>query len=64
MWKDTIVEEVRKAREAHAAHFGYDLKAIYNDLKESEKRSGRKIVSLPPKKFGEHNVKFESEGTL
>ena len=46
MWKDTIVEEVRKVREAHAARFGYDLKAIYDDLKESEKRSGRKIVSF------------------
>jgi hypothetical protein len=64
MWKDAIVDEVRKVREAHAARFGYDLKAIYNDLKESEKRSGRKIVSLPPKKFGGHNVTLESEGTL
>ncbi|MGF1612961.1 MAG: hypothetical protein ACFCVA_03355 [Gammaproteobacteria bacterium] len=49
MWKDPIVEEVRKAREAHAAQFGYDLRAIYKALKEEEAASGRKYISLPPK---------------
>ena len=33
MWEDPIVEEVRKARDAHAAKFNYDLQAIYRDLK-------------------------------
>ena len=50
MWADPIVEEVRKIREEHAARFGYDFQAIYNDLKETEKQSGRKIVSLTPRK--------------
>ena len=50
MWKDPIVEEVRKAREAHAARFNYDLDAICRDLKEQEKKSGRKVVSLRPRK--------------
>jgi hypothetical protein len=49
MWKDPIVEEVRKARQEHAARFGYDLRAIYNDLKTTEKLGGRKVVSLSPK---------------
>jgi len=53
MWKDPIVEEVRQIREKHAARFGYDLKAIYDDLKEIERRSGRKIVSLPSKRTKE-----------
>ena len=44
-WSDPIVDEVRRAREAYAARFNYDLRAIYRDLKEQEKRSGRKIVS-------------------
>ena len=44
-WSDPIVEEVRRARDAYAARFNYDLRAIYRDLKEQEKRSGRKIVS-------------------
>ncbi|MEW6350606.1 MAG: hypothetical protein AB1646_16200 [Thermodesulfobacteriota bacterium] len=50
MWKDPIVEEVREAREEHAARFGYDLKAIYDDLKETEKQTNRKVVSLQPKR--------------
>jgi hypothetical protein len=42
---DPIVDEVRQARDAYAARFNYDLRAIYRDLKEQEKRSGRKVVS-------------------
>lgn len=44
-WSDPIVDEVRRVRDAYAARFNYDLRAIYRDLKEQEKRSGRKIVS-------------------
>ena len=51
MWVDRIVEETRKTREEHAAKFNYDLEAIYRDLKEQEKRSGRKVVSLPAKQL-------------
>ena len=47
MWKDKIVEEVRKIRMGHAEKFEYDLDAIYRDLKKKEKRSKRKVVSLP-----------------
>lgn len=44
-WSDPIVEEVRRARDAYAARFNYDLRAIFADLKEQERRSGRKVVS-------------------
>jgi hypothetical protein len=44
-WSDPIVDEVRRVRDAYAARFNYDLRAIYRDLKEREKRSGRKVVS-------------------
>lgn len=50
MWKDPIVEEVRRVRERHAAKYRYDLDAICRALKEDERRSGRTVVSLPPKK--------------
>ena len=46
MWTDEIVEEVRAIREAHAARWGYDLDAIYQDLKEQEQQSQRPIVTL------------------
>ena len=49
MWDDPIVEEVRKAREEHAARFDYDLTRIFQDLKEQEAKSGHKVVSLQPK---------------
>jgi len=49
MWKDSIVEDVRKVREEHAAKFDFNLDAIYQDLKKREKKSGRKIVSLAKK---------------
>lgn len=49
MWKDEIVEETRRVREAYAAKFNYDLEAICEDLKEQEKQSINMIISLPAK---------------
>ena len=49
MWEDPIVAEVRKIREAHAAQFNYDLKAIYQDLKQQEQASKQGFVSYPPR---------------
>ena len=46
---DDILLEVRKVREDYAKQFGYDLLAIHRDLKEQERASGRRIVSLPPR---------------
>jgi hypothetical protein len=45
---DPIVDEVRRVRDEHAARFDYDLDAIFRDIKEQEKKSGRKFVSFPP----------------
>ena len=47
---DDVLLEVRKVREAYAKRFGYDLLAIHRDLKEQEQASGRRIVSLPPRR--------------
>jgi len=47
MWKDPIVEEVRKIREEHAARFDYDLKRIFDDLKEMEGRADTKSSHSP-----------------
>jgi hypothetical protein len=41
---DPIVDEVRRIRDAHAARFNYDLDAIFQDIKEREKKSGLKFV--------------------
>jgi hypothetical protein len=41
---DPIVDEVRRVRDAHAARFNYDLDAIFQDIKEREKKSGLNFV--------------------
>ena len=47
---DPIVDEVRRVRDAHAAMFNYDLDAIFQDIKEQEKKSGLTFVSYPPRR--------------
>jgi hypothetical protein len=49
MKPDSIVDEVRKTRETHAAKFNYDLLAICSDLKKKEKESGHPVVSRQPR---------------
>lgn len=51
MSHDTLVDEVRAIREAYAARFDYDLHAICRDLREQARKSGRELVTLPPKRF-------------
>jgi len=62
MWKDEIVEEVRKNREAYAAKFNFDLQAMYEDLKKAERKTKRKKVSLKPKKAV--TVKLKARATV
>ena len=54
-WSDPIVDEVRRARDAYAARFNYDLRAIYRDLKEQEERNARKSTST-----AEHTTRAEA----
>lgn len=46
MWKDEIVEEIHRIREAYAESFNYDLDAIFEDLRKKEAESGREVVDL------------------
>ena len=46
MWYDSVVEEIRKRREEHAAKFEYNADAIIKALQIDEKKGGRKIVSF------------------
>ena len=41
---DPIVDEVRSVRDAHAASFNYDLRAIFMDIKQREKERGLNFV--------------------
>lgn len=48
MNQDSVVEEVRRARDQHAKKFGYDIDAIVQDLRKHEKGL-RRVVSLEAK---------------
>jgi len=45
MWDDPIVSEVRRAREQLAAQFGFDVKAIFDDLRNRQGMLGNRLVS-------------------
>jgi hypothetical protein len=60
MWKYLIVEEARIVYEEHARFFGHDLNAMYDDLKENERRSKRTIAGLPPKLLEDKQVGLAS----
>jgi hypothetical protein len=61
---DPIVDEVRRIRDAHAAKFNYDPKAIFQDIKEREKRSGRNYVSFAEAKAIEPDHEAASDQPL
>jgi hypothetical protein len=45
MWDDPIVAEVCKHRQKRAAKFKYDIRAMIEDARRREKKSGHPIVS-------------------
>jgi hypothetical protein len=45
--RDTIVDEVRTARDEYARKFNYDLDAICADLRRKEQQSDAVVVTLP-----------------
>ncbi|CAN2040997.1 conserved hypothetical protein [Candidatus Magnetomoraceae bacterium gMMP-15] len=49
MFEDPIVDEIRAARQKHAAKFNFDLKKIAQDLRAKQKKSKRRVVSYSPK---------------
>ena len=50
MWKDPIVDEVRKLRQEHAAKLNYDIKAIVEEARKRQQKSKRRVVSFVSKK--------------
>lgn len=48
MYRDEIIEEVWKNREAYAASHNHDLVKIVDDLIARQKQSGRMVVDRRP----------------
>ena len=51
MYEDSVVAEVRRIKEEHAARYGYDVRAIAAALRKEQEKGGRKVVSLPAKRL-------------
>jgi len=50
MYRDPIVEETRRLREAYASMFNHDLDAIFEDIRKRQERGGAQLVTFPPRK--------------
>ena len=50
---DDIIEEIQSFRREHATRFGFAVDAIYRDLKESERLSGRTYTERQPRRLSE-----------
>lgn len=48
---DHIIKEVRKIREQLAASHGYNVRALFAEAKKRQKKSGRKVVKLTPRRL-------------
>lgn len=46
---NSIVAEVRQARDGLAKRFDYDLRAMLQDARERQASGGRRVVSFPAK---------------
>ena len=44
---DPIIDELRAVREEHLARFGYDLDAIFQDIRARQETSGREYLRRP-----------------
>ena len=56
---DPIIAELRAVRDKHAARFNYDVKAIFKDLQDRQKASGRTYVSYPAKRLAPESERHE-----
>lgn len=61
MVRDTIVDEVRAARESFAKQHNYDIDAIVQALQEASASLGRELVSLPAKPVPGKDVPSDTE---
>ena len=50
MYKNEILDEIHKYREEYAQSFQYDLRAIFNDLKQKQLAHKDRLARLPIKR--------------
>ncbi len=47
MWEDPIVKEIHEHRQAMLDEFDGDFRALFEDLRDQQEKSGHKVVNLP-----------------
>ncbi len=47
---DPIIDELHSVRDQHAARFGYDVDAIFRDIRARQESSGREYLQLPARR--------------
>ena len=47
---DPLIQEIRRIKEANAAKYGFNIRAMVEDMRRREKLSGRKVVTSPPRR--------------
>ena len=57
MWEDPIVADVHRTREKLAAEYGFDVKAIFADLRKRQAALGGRLV--PQKKRAEPETEVD-----
>ncbi len=57
MWEDLIVTDIRRTREMLAAEHGFDVRAIFADLRKRQKALGSRLVS--PNKRAEPTAEID-----
>lgn len=50
MWEDPIVKKTRELREKYAERFNHDPDKIFEDIKNRQEKSKKKLISFPPRK--------------
>jgi len=50
MYKNEIVDEIHRHRDEYARSFQYDLRAIFNDLKQKQLVHKDRLIKLPIKR--------------
>ena len=64
MWTDPIVEEIRAIRHEHAEKFGGNVAAIFADIRQRERESGRVFVTFAqPKEVMAPNLTLSSDSS-
>lgn len=60
MRNDPIIEEIHKIRERYAEKFGFELDAMFADLKIKEKQNKRSMVVRKPKIFHKNSLSISA----